>query len=437
MKKCLMFLMILVLLAALTPLSLAEEETEWLSSGPWSYQILPDGTAKICAHKEEKVTYLFVPQTLDGILVTSVGSHAFKAVKGLKEVILPEGLTTIGNRAFGLSRGIERITLPSTLTTIEDYAFQDCDKLKEITIPDGVTNFGGNPFIGCQELTAINFSENHPILQMKDGVIFSKDGKRLLCFPCALPAASYTVPEGTEVIGDGAFMDCWNLTEVTLPATVTALEHWAFHACSSMEQLRFAEGLQVIGAEALSGTAAASFVLPDGVTTLEDGAFNGSFELKEINLPDSLTTVGENPFQRCDLLTDIRISPDHSVLEMKDSVLFSRTDHRLISYPTGAEAESYTVPEGTEIIGANAFSDHEFLYSVTFPEGLKEVGYGAFSSCKGLTEIILPDSIETLGEYSFAFLPGLKKASIPATLTNIDPKAFAYSGSRDFEPTVR
>ena len=61
-------------------------------------------------------------------------------------------------------------------------AFWGCAGLTSITFPDSVTNIVSNPFICCENLTEILVSPDHPTLAIIDGVLFSKSGKRPVCY---------------------------------------------------------------------------------------------------------------------------------------------------------------------------------------------------------------------------------------------------------------
>ena len=84
--------------------------------------------------------------------------------------------------------------------------------------------------------------------------------------------------DALETIGWGAFGYCNALTEVTIPASVKALDGYAFYNCVALKTVVFAAGseLTTIGMYAFVGdTALVSVVYPEGVT-LEEGAFHGT-----------------------------------------------------------------------------------------------------------------------------------------------------------------
>ena len=457
MKKTILFVLILALAAVFTGGCFAEEMQETVqekrTSGEWKYVVLEDGTAEIAGYTGGETT-VAVPRELDGIPVTAIGQNAFERAEKVTEAVLPEGITTIGRRAFSLCRTLEHVTLPSTLTVIGDYAFSrcgqmtgidfpdnlkaigeyafsGCSRLQEITIPDGVTELGASPFNDCASLKAIRISKDQAILEEKDGVFFSRDGKRLIIYPEYLEAESYTIPEGTEVIADSAFFGCDNLNEIIIPDSVTTLEKDAFSCCGEVGEITLPDSITSIGDGALSFMNLTEARLPEGLGRISDRLFEGCYALERVYIPAGVTEAGVNPFSGCESLRTIEADEGNTALEVIDGALFSRADRRLVCLPLGLCTEKYAVPEGTEIIGEDACSGNMYLQEVTFPEGLKEIGYAAFAECKGLEGVVLPDSTEKVGGYAFAFNPNMKEASIPASLTDIEENAFAHSGKGD------
>lgn len=83
------------------------------------------------------------------------------------------------------------------------------------------------------------------------GVMYSKDGKRLLRGHQYL--SSYTIKEGTLVICDEAFKFSRSLVNITLPESLLAIGKMAFSICVNLEEVNFPEGLMVIGDRAFCG----------------------------------------------------------------------------------------------------------------------------------------------------------------------------------------
>ena len=90
------------------------------------------------------------------------------------------------------------------------------------------------------------------------------------------------IPNSVTLIGEAAFADAEDLTDITLPLGLTALSRYM-----------------------LAGTAVKSIVLPEGVTSIEKGAFEDCMSLHTIFLPASLRYIGERAFGYCVNLNEV------------------------------------------------------------------------------------------------------------------------------------
>lgn len=95
-----------------------------------------------------------------------------------------------------------------------------------------------------------------------------------------------------------------------------------------------------------------------------------------------------------------------------------------MSYPEDATAESYTVREGTRIIGENAFQDNEWIEKVTLPEGVVMIDGSAFSGCVALRHVEMPDSLLIIAGSAFCYCPSLEEIALPPYLYAIGSYAF-------------
>ena len=138
------------------------------------------------------------------------------------------------------------------------------------------------------------------------------------------------------------------------------------------------------------------------VSAIGEFAFMMCGATTRVTIPESVVAMGANPFAYCVALTDIVVSADNPRLSVIDGVLFDREAGRLICYPSGAGAESYTVPDGTVCIGSDAFSNCDALVHITLPDSVTTIEDYAFIYCSALTSINLPDSVVRIGQNPFA-----------------------------------
>ena len=121
-----------------------------------------------------------------------------------------------------------------------------------------------------------------------DGVLFSKPDRRLVYYPNAFTSSEYKVPEGTEIIGESAFIGCSSLIDVTVPDSVSAIGNDAFCYCDSLTAV----------------------TIPDSVTITGDAAFSDCNSLASITIPVSVTAIGDDTFYNCNSLTEIFVGRD-------------------------------------------------------------------------------------------------------------------------------
>jgi len=167
-----------------------------------------------------------IPPTLDGLLVTSIGSNAFLSVSStLTSVSLPYSLTSIGDNAFNACGSLTNLTIPNGVTSIGGSAFTGSG-LISITIPNSVTNLGAGAFWNCGSLTSV---------KIPTGVTFIVDGTFYEC----VKLASVSIPNSVNTIGSFAFYNCTSLGIITIPNSVTVIGDGAFAACTNLSGVYF------------------------------------------------------------------------------------------------------------------------------------------------------------------------------------------------------
>ena len=256
------------------------------------------------------------------------------------------------------------------------------------------------------------------------GVLYSKDGKRLLKGNVELK--EYTVRKGTRVICDGAFggicafFACSSLTSLTLPSSLQSIGDSAFSYCNSLSSLTLPSSLQSIGDSAFSYcNSLSSLTLPSSLQSIGYRAFSGCKSLSSLTLPSSLQSIGGGAFTGCTSLRSVICNQFYKVI---GQMLLSSDGTKVIAY--WGENSEVTIPEGVQSIGDSAFWGCSSLISLTFPSSLQSIGDSAFRCCSSLTSLTLPSSLQSIGDYAFRCCSSLTSLTLPSSLQSIGDYAF-------------
>ena len=473
------------------------------------------------------VTSVSIPST-----VTSIGDTAMAGLGALTELTLPEGIARLGTQAFA-GCGLTRIHIPASVTEMDGSQFQLCSKLTELTvaeesetfcavdhvlysgdmknllfvaagktgileIPAGVETaltsafglcdriseihipaslsslgIGTGSFIDCDALEAIVVDENNETFKSVDGVLFTVEGEILIACPVR-KGGDFTVPAGTQVIGDWAFYNS-ALTGIMLPEGLTSIGSRAFMGCAGLKEVYIPGTVTDWGEFAFTGAGLQQLEIGYGVEELGEQAFSNNTGLTDAILPNSLTGFGYqgDAFTACDSMV-IHAHTDSAAYEYSQTYGFGfeELDHAYengvckycaemdpdsgscgddLTWRFDAETGTLTIngtgemydyasaapmamdpvtsvprwsdntlnilhvviEEGVTSIGSSAFWNCYYLQDVVIPSTVTSIGDSAFTDCEALTAVTLPEGLTYLGTEAFR-RTGLKKITIPA-----------------------
>ena len=155
--------------------------------------------------------------------------------------------------AFHYNSELTKVKIPKSIESIRHsypYDPDDEDAPEGMVSPDHM-----NPFRGCSALESIEVDEKNPSMKSVDGVLFSKDGTRLYCYPIGKQQEAYSIPEDVEWIGASAFEGSQNLTTLTIPSGVTYIGECAFADCNNFTDVYcYAENVPSTGSTVFGDT---------------------------------------------------------------------------------------------------------------------------------------------------------------------------------------
>ena len=198
-------------------------------------------------------------------------------------------------------------------------------------------------------------------------------------------------------IEDAAFRRCSNLTDITIPESITYIGKEAFSYTPWLKARQAENPLVIVNHIVIDGqTCTGNVVIPDGVTSIANYAFSSdlglatacSTQMTSVTIPDSVTRIGSSAFSGCKGLLRVVLPKSITTIEVA-------------SFYQCSSLTTLTIPQGVTTIRSNAFAACTGLTGLCLPDSLTKIEKRAFASCSNLTRITVPASVTSMGESIF------------------------------------
>lgn len=276
-----------------------------------------------------------------------------------------------------------------------------------------------------------------------------------LAFYQCYELTSVTLPSTITKFDSQIFRDCWKLKSVNIPEAITKLELYTFENCYSLEKIQ----------------------LPKNLVEIGTGAFENCSSLTDIIIPKTVTRMSSDAFEGCSSLQSIVVESGNTVYDSRNNcnAIINTSNNQLLQgcnnsfIPEGvtyiyynafkgmAGLKAIHIPASVENIGNQAFVGCSSLSSITvetgnpnfdsrnncnaiirtstnelilgcknttIPSDVTSIGYAAFYECKGLKEIDLSGGVKNIGNSAFYGCTGITSLDIPSNITSIGYSAF-------------
>ena len=320
---------------------------------------------------------IVIPTYFDGVKVVKLRDDMFAGNATLTKISFEEGVQVIGNNAFKNCTNLTGdVTAANSIVDIESHAFENCGKL-----------------------TSLKFNETSVL----------------------------------ETVGDYAFKNCAEFTDVTLPDSLEENGFGAFEGCTNMTSFQ----APFVGASTTASKNSGGYIgyifgaedhtshnttVPPGLSSVTITKYVTYYscydmdQLTNLQIGADVTSFGPYPFARCDGLTSVVIPK--SVTETDAAAFYYCSNLTKVEFETGSQLVT---------MGPSNFAYCKKLASIKVPNTVKTIGNYCFEECDKLSfqeasTGKLPDGVETIGigAYSYCDSSDFTSFYIPASVKSID-----------------
>jgi hypothetical protein len=325
--------------------------------------------------------------SIDFSSATGFGNFAFSHCSGLTSVVIPEGVRETAPYLFDSCTSLTSVTLPSTMEDIRGNTFRNCTALESINT-EMVINVYDNAFRNCASLV---------------GPLDLSSVKTIGYMSFYNVRISSVDLSSVETIGREAFNTCTNLTSVSIPASTTFIDIYAFANCASL-------------AAFVVDDANSDYCAVDDILFSKDErtlhVYPPAKEGATYTVSKDVTEIARYAFLGCKNLEAINVEAGNLDYVSVDGVVFTIDMKTLDIYPAGKKDRSYTVQDGILTIAEGAFRMNESLEMIALPASITDIGNRAFQNCRNLVSLNL-SNVQVMGDNVFINCDSLKVVTLP------------------------
>lgn len=448
----------------------------WINGGfgPWTisvdiYDVLEELVIDNAPIEEISNTFQFCRHLKsinfgNACTLTELPLYCFYDCTSLSEVQLPESLTNIDFWTFKGCTSLKSITLPPNISSLYEV-FPDCISLEEVKYDgNSLLWIGGGTFKNCESLKSIYFpsvidvaEEAFQNCSSLATVTTSADQIGAHAFENCVNLMDLQYDMNNLSIGEAAFKNCISLQSISLPSNLS-IGAQAFAGCTSLEKfdvqsseydyystidgVLIACGNQLVAYPA--GKRDTDYTVPESITSIGNGAFEGSQYLTGITLHGNITDLGVMALRDCKALRQVNMpaSLDHvpfgtfsgctslENVNMPDSYVYIGPS----SFEECSSLSAVKLPSELKVLGESAFADCYKIESIELPAQVKEIRSNTFKNCESLQTLTLSANIDTIHSGAIQGCRELRQIDLPVTLKSLEDRAF--KGCKSLEKII-
>lgn len=193
----------------------------------FNYTVLEDGTLKITATNNMLGKDIRIPESIDGIAVTSFDAELFTGLE------------------------IDSLYIPKTITSFN--------------LPNKL------------DVSAIHVDAENQICKSISGVLYSKDGSILYKYPSQKTETEYRLPEEVKEFSSFAFNECDYLERVVINNNVETIPSFTFVECSNLNEVALSTSVgELCNCFIVDCPSLTKLFIPKNVNLIQQDTFSAS-----------------------------------------------------------------------------------------------------------------------------------------------------------------
>lgn len=372
------------------------------------------------------------------------------STSGYVDLIFGGGITFLPNNAF-LFKSLQPaqlrdLTIGGNISDWNNGAFNKCVKLRNLTLLEGRYSIETSKFPEGHVFDTLILEavfDNSVRLPVESRHIVLGDMWTVVTAEMFLGKQfleTVSLPETTEKIDHGAFMECPGLRTINFPGSLRKIGDYAFNGSRQLADIEFNDGLEEIGIGAFQACEGiGKLTLPGSLKEIGFDAFHGAWNVNEIELlpssDGSILKINTSSFKIGEFDNFIlgrvyedqygqRSNPLENCLPARIELgeVWTEVPENMCKY--NQYLTTAILPETIQKIGISSFAECSNLTSINFPSSLREIDSYAFNNCTVLPNIEFNDGLEKIGMESFQGCVGISRIVIPGSIMELSNNAF-------------
>ena len=423
-------------------------ETE-VYTGDSPYRVFSSGFAYVLNEQREAIISAYkgtdadvvIPSRLGAFTVVGIADETFANDPKIRSVVFPDTLVTIGEEAFYGCSNLVSVQLGDNVKSVGERAFAACGENVEFVFDrTSIEDYGAGAFVNC---ASTNVDENG-VVSVAGVVLGTVAYNKKLIIPANatiiaenafrsarfLNEIDFSQSDRLTRIGERAFEGCEELTGLVIPASLKIIEERAFADCVRLAlPQRLPEQTaetafdrvatvstpvwETAGGELIRYNGQSDVVVfPNGITTIDERAFEDNDFIQKVILSDDIVAIGERAFYDCSRLESVVFGANVRTVETLAFGECSMLSDLNFTKTKTFDRLAYDAFDGT--VWLNEYVDDSIV--------IKDVFYKYIGDQK---ELHIMNAIRVINDRAFYQEQNVDVVYFPASVALIGKEAFA------------